>query len=107
MEQYGASCSASSSFFIFVRPATVVSQCLTAEEIWFLGCCRWIIYQHHQDFVFVVAGITLVIIPPLLGSVDAIPYEDQVGVDIHILCLRAGKGDEVVCKFESLFIVST
>ena len=101
MQQDRSRRATTSSLFILVSPAAVVSECFAAKEIWLGRSRRRIVNQYHEDLA-VVISVALVIVPTLLRRIDAVTDENEIGVDVDVLRLRASERDEVAGKLESL-----
>src|SRR6266513_308825 len=103
MDQDHARRSAPGTFFIFVSPTALVRQPAAAEEIGLFPGARRIVNQHYQELVLVIRGLTLVVIPALFRSVDAVADKYQISVYANVVCLRPGEGHIVIGKFEGFF----
>src|SRR6185503_10490407 len=90
------------SFFVFVGPASVVSQRFATEEIRLLRSRGRIVYQHHEDLAAIVSSVAFVIVPALFRRLDTVTDENEIRIDVDRLCLRASERDEVVSKLERL-----
>src|ERR1044071_4152024 len=67
VQQDGAQRAAPRRFFVFVGPASLVSQRAAAEKIRLFFSRRWIVDQHHQNLAAIIFGRPLVIVPLLFG----------------------------------------
>jgi hypothetical protein len=81
VQQNHAGSAAACRFFVFVSPATVVGECPCAKKIWLRGGRRRIVHQHHEDLAAIV-GVAFVIVPLLLGSINAVTDKNQIGIDV-------------------------
>src|SRR5438094_10308918 len=100
MQQQRAGCPPTRSLFIFVGPATVISQPASAEQIRLFFGRRWIVDQHHQNLAAIIFRRSFVIVPFLFGSIDAVTDKYEVSIHDYISLLRARKGNKIICELE-------
>ena len=96
MDQQHSDSALAGGLFVFVRPATVVGESLAFEEFGIVG--RRLVDQHQQNFATNVD--TLVVVPVVLRSFNAVSHEDDLGVHIGFWLLGLIVGDVLIQGFE-------
>ncbi len=78
--------------FVFVSPAAVVGQGLTFEKSRVIR--RRLVHQHQKDFAAHIH--TLVVVPVVFGSFDAVTHVHDLGVHIGLRLLRLIEGNILI-----------
>ncbi len=88
-------------FFVLIRPASVVSERASAEELGIVG--GRLIGEQDQHLALDVH--TLVIVPVKFRRDDAMPDEDRFGVELIGRFLQLAFADEIVQPFEGYGLI--